>query len=169
MVDALHLLSIWIHILAATVWIGGMVALGLLFVPLLRDDRYADIATSLFYESALRFRWVGWGALLVLIVTGLANVRMRGVPWSAWGEASFWAGAWGRALGWKLGTLFLVLLISAVHDFYAGPRAIRLMEEAPESPEAERMRAWSSWLGRLTLILSLLILWFAVLLARGGM
>ena len=169
MAHFLHLLSIWLHILAATIWIGGMAALGLLLVPLLRQERFEDVATPLLYQSALRFRWIGWGALGVLIVTGLINVRGQGVPWSAWLEPEFWTTAWGAALGGKLLVVAATLAISAVHDFHFGPKAIRLMQEAPESPEAERMRWWSSWLGRLTLLLSLVILWFAILLPRGGL
>lgn len=169
MSQTLSLLSVYLHILAATIWIGGMAALGLLLVPLLRKDRFEDVATPLLHESALRFRWIGWGALGVLIVTGLFNARARGMPWSAWVDLGFWTTAWGQALGWKLVFVVLVLAVSAVHDFHFGPKAIRLMENAPESPEAERMRWWSSWLGRLTLLLSLVILWFAILLPRGGL
>lgn len=169
MSHAFHLVSVWLHILAATVWIGGMVALGLLLVPLLRRDRFQDVARPLLYASALRFRWIGWGALGVLVVTGLINVRAQGVPWSAWLDAEFWNTAWGAALGWKLLLVIVTLGVSAVHDFHFGPKAIRLMREAPEGPEAEQMRWWSSWLGRLTLLISLAILWFAILLPRGSL
>lgn len=169
MPQTVQLLSVWLHILAATIWIGGMAALGLLLVPLLRRERFQEVARPMLYASALRFRWIGWGALGVLIVTGLFNVWAQGIPWSAWLEPGFWRTAWGQALGWKLAFVVLVLGISAVHDFHFGPKAIRLMEEAPSSAKAERMRWWSSWLGRLTLLLSLVILWFAVLLPRGGL
>jgi putative copper export protein len=169
MSEVLHLVSVWLHVLAATVWIGGMAALGLLLVPLLRRDRFQDVARPLLYASALRFRWIGWGALGILVVTGLINVRAQGVSWSTWLAMSFWSTAWGQALGWKLFLVVLTLGISAVHDFHFGPKAIDLMKEAPNSPEAERMRWWSSWLGRLTLLLSLAILWLAILLPRGGL
>ena len=169
MPDTIHLLSVWLHILAATVWIGGMAALGLLLVPLLRQERFEDVATPLLYASALRFRWIGWGALGVLVVTGLVNVRAQGVPWATWLDAEFWSTAWGAALGGKLLLVVVTLAVSAVHDFHFGPKAIRLMQAAPESAEAERMRWWSSWLGRLTLLLSLAILWVAILLPRGGL
>lgn len=169
MADTFHLLSIWIHILAATIWIGGMAALGLLFVPLLRREEFQDVARPLFYASALRFRWIGWGALVVLVVTGLVNVRAQGVAWSTWLDPGFWSTNWGLALGGKLLLVVLTLIVSAVHDFHFGPKAIQYMEEAPDAAETERLRWWSSWLGRLTLVLSLLILWFAVLLPRGGL
>lgn len=169
MSQLLHLASIWLHILAATIWIGGMAALGLLLVPLLRRERFQDVARPLLYASALRFRWIGWGALGVLVITGLVQVRARGILWSAWLDLGFWGTAWGAALGWKLVLVALTLVLSAVHDFHFGPNAIRLMQDAPNSTEAERMRWWSSWLGRLTLLLSLAILWFAVLLPRGGL
>jgi uncharacterized membrane protein len=169
MLETLHLLSIWLHILAATVWIGGMAALGLLLVPLLRRERFQDVARPLLYASALRFRWIGWGALGVLIVTGLLSVRAQGVAWASWLDLSFWRTAWGAALGWKLVLVILTLVVSAVHDFHFGPKAIELMQEAPKSAEAKRMRWWSSWLGRLTLFLSLAILWLAILLPRGGL
>src|SRR6056297_3024668 len=146
MAHFLHLLSIWLHILAATVWIGGMAALGLLLVPLLRQERFQDVARPLLYASALRFRWIGWGALAVLVITGLVNVRAQGVGWASWLALDFWTTAWGAALGGKLLLVALTLGISAIHDFHFGPKAIRLMQNAPESPEAERMRWWSSWL-----------------------
>ncbi len=169
MPEFVSLFSVWLHILAAIVWIGGMAALGLLLVPLLRQERFEDVATPLLYQSALRFRWIGWGALGVLLVTGLVNVRAQGIPWSAWLDPGFWGTAWGTALGWKLLLVIVTFGVSAVHDFHFGPKAVRLMEAAPDSPKAERMRWWSSWLGRLTLLLSLAILWFAVLLPRGGL
>lgn len=165
----LQLVSVWLHILAAAIWIGGMAALGLLLVPLLRRDRFQDAARPLLYASALRFRWIGWGTLVLLVITGLVNVRMRGVPWSAWIDPSFWATSWGTTLGAKLLLVIVTLVVSAVHDFHFGPKAIRLMQDAPESDRAERMRWWSSWLGRTTLLLSLAVLWFAVLLPRGGL
>ena len=167
MPQTLHLLSIWLHVLAATIWIGGVAALGLLLVPLLRRERFQDVARPLLYASALRFRWIGWGALGILVVTGLYQVRAQGIPWSAWVDPAFWGTAWGAALGGKLLLVTATLTVSAVHDFHFGPKAIRLMQDAPGSAKAERMRGWSSWLGRLTVLLSLAILWFAVLLPRG--
>lgn len=54
---------------------------------------------------------------------------------------------------------------SAFHDFYLGPRAARLLKA--DDPGAESMRRVASYAGRVTLLLSLIILALAVLLVRG--
>ena len=88
----LHTLSIWLHVLSACIWIVDMAALGLLLLPMLCRDRFAAVSDVLFYAAALRFRWIGWGALGVLIVTGLFNVRTQ-TPWSGWVDLGFWTTA----------------------------------------------------------------------------
>lgn len=164
-----YLFSVWLHILAAIVWIGGMVFLGAVLVPVLRQDEFKHIRTPMLYATALRFRWAGWATLAVLVVTGFLNVWLRGYGWSAWLTASFWQSPWGTTLGWKLAFVTVVLVMSAVHDFVLGPRTMRVLEANPDAPEAERMRRWASWMGRLTLLLSLVILALAVALVRGGL
>ncbi len=75
---ALYLLSVWIHILAATVWIGGMLFLVLVVVPWLRKGKRPDAAVFL-RETGTRFRNVGWICFALLAVTGTFNLWMRGV------------------------------------------------------------------------------------------
>lgn len=163
-----YLFSVWLHILAAIVWIGGMVFLGAVLVPVLRTDRFKPLRTPMLYETALRFRWVGWVMLGLLIVTGFLNIWLRGYAWSALLTTSFWQSGWGTVLGWKLVFVTIVLGMSAVHDFVLGPRTVQALETNPDAPATERLRRWSSWMGRLTLLLSLVILAFAVALVRGG-
>jgi len=162
-----YLISVWTHLLAAAVWIGSMVYLGLVLVPVLRERDFEHVRTRLLYRTGLRFRWAGWGAISVLVGTGIANVGFRGFDWPAFWSGALWHGAWGHVLGIKLLLVTLVLVLSAVHDFYLGPRATRLLEADPESPEARSIRTLASWIGRIMLLLSLLILWLAILLVRG--
>lgn len=69
MKHALYLFSVWVHILAATVWIGGMLFLVLVIVPWLRRGGRADPALFL-RETGERFRNVGWTCFGLLLVTG---------------------------------------------------------------------------------------------------
>lgn len=162
-----YLLLVWLHILAAAIWIGGMVALGAVLVPVLRNDSSED-SRALLYRSLLRFRWVGWGTLVLLIGTGILLLGHRGYDWAALWTGRLWAGSWGHLLAEKLGLVAVTLVVSGVHDFVLGPRAVDAMQSAPEAPRTERLRWWSSWLGRLTLVLSLAVLWWATMLVRGA-
>lgn len=164
-----YLLSVWLHVLAAIVWIGGMVFLGAVLVPELRRPSMKRAAPSLLYRTALRFRWLGWAALLLLLVTGTFNLGYRGYAWSDLWSGGLWEGGFGRALGFKLLLVAAIVLISAVHDFVLGPRTARRMQDAPDAAATKRLRRQASWMGRITLVLSLIVLWLAVLLLRGGL
>jgi putative copper export protein len=64
-------LRVTLHILAATVWVGGQLTLAAL-VPVLR--RASSIATRL---AARRFAVVAWWAFAALVLTGLWNVMVE--------------------------------------------------------------------------------------------
>jgi putative copper export protein len=59
---------LFLHVLAATVWVGGQLVLAAL-VPVLR--RFGSEPTS---AAARRFNQVAWAAFAVLAVTGIWNV-----------------------------------------------------------------------------------------------
>lgn len=67
----LHLedLRLFLHVLAATVWVGGQLTLAGL-VPVLRKAG-ADVPKSV----ARQFNRIAWPAFVVLIITGLWNIQ----------------------------------------------------------------------------------------------
>lgn len=155
---------VFLHVLAAVVWLGGMLGLAVL-APELR--RAGDPATRqrLFQQVGRRFRTVGWACIAVLLGTGLAQLAFRGWwGWDAWGSLAFWTSDTGQTLAWKLGAVAVMLAIQAVHDFRHGPRAGTL---DPRSPEAAAMRRRASWLARLNAVVGVAVIWFAVALVRG--
>ncbi|GIX49395.1 MAG: hypothetical protein KatS3mg131_3606 [Candidatus Tectimicrobiota bacterium] len=91
----LYLLSVWLHLLAAAVWIGGMAFLTLVLVPIVRQPEHRAQAPLLMHRTGRRFRTVGWTCLLVLFFTGLVNLVYRGLFWA--GERP--SGAAARGLG----------------------------------------------------------------------
>jgi uncharacterized membrane protein len=166
-VPALYYANVTIHVLAAMLWLGGMFFLGVIGAPVLRGIEPPPLRQRLFQELGSRFRRVGWGAIAVLIVTGVINLHYRG--WLRWhgvlASAQFWQSAVGHALAAKLCTVVLMLSISAVHDFVHGPRAGRA---APRSPAAIAFRKRAALLARVNAILGVLLVIAAVRLARGG-
>ncbi|HXS15960.1 MAG TPA: DUF4149 domain-containing protein, partial [Polyangiaceae bacterium] len=162
----LYLLSVWLHILAAMVWVGGMLFLVLVAVPWLRSGQRAQ-AAAFFRETGPRFRSVGWTCFLVLLSTGSFNLWVRGVRLADFGRAEWLASPFGKTVLLKLSVFALVLVVSAVHDFLVGPRATRAITRDPRSSEAERARRRASTMGRINVVLALVLVALGVVLVRG--
>ncbi|MGN6600205.1 MAG: hypothetical protein ACTHMW_13125 [Actinomycetes bacterium] len=67
-VSALEVIRLTLHVLAATIWVGGQLVLAAL-VPTLRG-----VSPDAPRAAARAFRRVAWGAFAVLVVTGIWNV-----------------------------------------------------------------------------------------------
>jgi uncharacterized membrane protein len=164
----LYLISVWLHLLAMAVWAGGMIFLALVLVPVVRLPAAQGSAGQLLHYTGTRFRAVGWTCLALLGLSGIVNLGYRGYGWADLLTGQLWQGPFGHILGGKLLLVAVVLVLSAIHDFRDGPRATRLLQEKPGSPEALRARARASWFGRINLLLALAIIMLGVMLVRGG-
>lgn len=161
----LYYLNVTIHVVAALVWLGGMFFLAAVGAPILRGVDPA-LRSELFRRLGERFRAVGWIAITVLVITGFLNLHYRGLlAAELWTSGAFWGSGVGQALAWKLVTVTLMIVISAIHDFSNGPRASRA---TPGSEEALRLRRSASLLARANAIIGLVLVFAAVRLARGG-
>jgi uncharacterized membrane protein len=165
-------MSIWyyvnvtIHVLAAMLWLGGMLFLGVVGAPVLRAVEPPELRQTLFHQLGLRFRAVGWWAIGVLLVTGVINLYFRG--WldasAPLGQSAFWRSGTGHALMAKLTAVAVMLIVSAIHDFGIGPRAGR---EIAGSPRALDLRRRAALLARVNALVGVVVVIAAVRLARG--
>jgi len=154
-----------IHVLAALLWLGGMLFLGVVGAPVLRAIEPPALRQRLFGELGRRFRTVGWSAVAVLVVTGTLMLGSRGLlHWSVLGTAAFWRTAFGTALAFKLIAVTTMIVVSAVHDFLHGPAAGRAR---PGSPTAVAMRRRAALLARANALVGILLVLAAVRLARS--
>lgn len=142
------LLVRWVHVLAAMVWIGGMLFVALVLIPAARRLDDPVLRSRLIHELGVRFRAVGWTALALMVATGLLNLWFRPDI------------LYSPRFHWKAGLVGLALGLAAVHDFVLGPRAGR-----PGAPPAARVRA--SWLARVNVVVALGIVLLGLAL-RGG-
>ncbi len=163
---ALYLFSVWVHILAATVWVGGMLFLVLVVVPWLRKGGRTNAGIFL-RETGERFRNVGWVCFGLVLVTGTFNLWVRGVRLSHFASADWLGSPFGKTVVVKLSAFLLVLMVSAVHDFVVGPRATRAIAAGPHSAQAQLERRRASLLGRVNVVLALILVAAGVLLVRG--
>lgn len=154
-----------IHVLAALLWLGGMLFLGVVGAPVLRAIEPPALRQRLFSELGRRFRIVGWIAVGTLVTTGVLMLNARGLlHWSVLGSADFWRTPFGTTLALKLTAVTTMIVVSAVHDFLHGPAAGRA---APGSPASIALRRRAALLARANALVGVLLVLAAVRLARS--
>lgn len=150
----IYVLCIWLHILAMATWLGGMVFLAAVALPVLRKGPPSQLGAFM-TAAAPRLRAVGWICLTILGITGLAQLHFRGQSWSD-----------GLILS-KLAIFTTIILISLAHDFWLGPKASIAMRDDPGTPQTLRLRRVALSMGRVTALLGLLAFTLGVFISRG--
>ena len=132
-----------IHLLAAAVWVGGTVALVFVGVPVIVKLEGETRGMAL-RELGRRWRPLGYGALGVLVVTGLllADEDLD--------EAS---AAFDVVLAIKIGLVALMIGASLYHDYVLGPR-LAAQIRAGEPPT---IRPKLVWVGRFAFVLTIVV------------
>lgn len=158
--------AVFFHLILITFWLGGMLFTAAVLVPATRKKliRYRGL---LFAELGTRFSRLSWLLFPMILLTGILALLGRGFSGYTLLSGGFWSSAYGSRLLAKLLVFSLVLILSGIHDFWLGPKAVELMDSRPDSKKTLRFRKASGWVGRINLVLGLTILFFAVGLVRG--
>jgi copper resistance protein D len=129
------------HVLSASVWVGGTVALVFVGVPAIRKLEGEARATAM---RALGRRWrpLGWSAMGVAIVSGLWLTDEHGGLNRDALDTEF-----DRWLLVKSALVALLVVGALLHDYVLGPRLQReLREGAPRAPATRRRLVVVGWL-----------------------
>lgn len=154
--------AISLHLLAAVVWIGGMVFLSAVLAPLVRSGHATVEHVALFRSAARRFRILVWISIGTILVTGPVLLSERDLFLTV-------PTIWPLVLRIKIGLVCLLLLLTVAHDLLLGPR----MNNTRGRPETVRTTIdylvfkTSRWVPRLALIVGILVLLAAIVLARS--
>ena len=92
----------WVHVAAAVIGIGSMGFLLLVLLPSLRSLS-PDQRDLLLRRVMGRFRWVSWSVIVLLIASGLGNVRL----WA-------WDAPWGAYWKWLTVKIVLAFLVFTI-------------------------------------------------------
>lgn len=165
----MYITSLYIHVLIAIFWIGGMLFTVAVLVPATRS-RLAAHKGILFNELGTRFSRLSWILFPVLVFTGVLALIGRGYPLDSMASLDFWKTIYGGKIFAKIHLFSTVILISAVHDFWLGPKAAQIMESEEISGKQTSQNFYrhaSRWVGRVNFVLGLIILYYALTLVRG--
>jgi putative copper export protein len=127
-----------VHLLSASVWVGGTAALVFVGVPAIRRLEGEARATAM---RALGHRWrpLGWGAMGVAVLSGLWLTHLHG---GLDGQGS----SFDRALFLKSFVVLVLVAAAVVHDFVLGPRLQReLWAQSPDAPATRRRLVVVGW------------------------
>lgn len=158
----LYHLSVYLHVISAIVWVGGILFLGLIAVPALRrlDD---ERRSQLLDDIGTRFRNFGYTFLTISVITGVIQAGYRGATVANVLNGTFFQSTFGRNLALKLLFVALMVGVSISHDFFVGPAAVRANRAGQDTT---RLRKTASWLARVTALLALIVIAYAVKLVR---
>jgi putative copper resistance protein D len=129
-----------VHLLSATIWVGGTIVLVFVGVPAIRKLEGEARATAM---RALGRRWrpLGWSAMGVAILSGLWLTHSHGGLSSAALSSDF-----DRTLILKSVLVALLVVGALIHDYVLGPRLQRELRAAdPQAPATRRRLVWVGW------------------------
>ena len=156
-----------IHVIAAVTWLGGMLFLVMVMVPLARRDTGGGQGFAVLRQVAERFVPVSWAAMVVLALTG------GYLAFDHWGVGvdDFFSGGihFIDLLQVKTGLFLVVALISMAHDFWLGPAMMDRLDAARQSGQPlpqGAARVFVLMAGRVNLLLALAIVVLAVMMIR---
>ena len=145
---AFYLTSVFLHIIAAMTWIGGMVIFVTAVMPAIRRGQGEGLRQVFLPEFGHRFRQVSWICLAVLVLTGVVNLWMRGVRPGDFLRPEWRSTPFGQLVLAKLSLVVIAVLFSVLHERGSASRHAR-------------------WLGRSLLLVGVAIVAVAVLLVRA--
>lgn len=157
-------LIMWAHLLAASIWVGGSIFIGIVLAPLLKTiSDSVDGRLSIMIRVGRKFNKIGVPSLIVLIVTGIYNsAGLIAKPSLILGTN------YGIVLLIKIVLVIALIIIFAIHVRLIRSEVERKIESKQLSGDhLQVLRSKIIMLGRLTVIISIVILLMAALLHSG--
>ncbi|MDE1769364.1 MAG: CopD family protein [Thaumarchaeota archaeon] len=157
-------LIMWAHLIAASIWVGGSIFIGIVLAPLLKTiSDSIEERLSIMIRVGRKFNKIGVPSLIILIVTGIYNSVGFIVNPSLILSTSY-----GVVLLVKIILVIILIITFAIHVRLIRSEIERKIESKQLSGEfLQKLRSKIIMLGRLTVILSLAILLMAALLHSG--
>jgi uncharacterized membrane protein len=156
----LYILSVWLHILLACIWVGGMIYTAAIVIPF-AVKQSPDERQRIIRGQARKFRMIGWTSVVLLAITGVYNATQRFALDGIGGlfdkqRVGFW-------LPRKLEFFVLMVLLILFHDIVS----VRAAKQSKGSPATAPGNPLGSIAAALATLLALVVLYCSVRIVRG--
>ena len=154
----------WIHLVAAAIWVGGSLFIGIVFSPLLKTiSTSMEERIQIMIKVGKRFNKIAVPSLIILMITGLYNSHLLLSKPDLLMATSYCTFL----------TIKIILVIALVITYAIHVRVIRkdvedqIMSKQMPIEQIQKLRKKIIILGEITVVLSIAILFFAALLDAG--
>ena len=152
----------WIHIVAATIWVGPQVFMFVAAVPAVRTIEDMQVRTKVMRVITTRFNYLAWGALTVLVITGIANLYEHDLDVDQLFDLNF-----GVIFQVKMTLLIATVILTALHTRVLGPRVLDMQESVAEEADIAPVRRWSIIVSGANGLIALAIVFCGALLSSS--
>jgi len=147
----------FLHVLATTTWIGGMIYTNAVLMPSLSAIEPSQRG-KLIGAVSKRFTLFAWSSIIILVITGFM-VTPSGVLFNT-------SNTYGITLTIKHVVVLVMIVIGLLITFVISPKLMSLAPSADEKPAPDYLKAQGqlALLARVNLVLGILVLLLAVML-----
>lgn len=163
----LLIVSNYLHLISMAAWVGGMLYMVLVEVPVLKNNMEPAEFSNKMSLLGKRFKNIGWILLFLLFATGVLNIILESDISSMMKSETY-----RMSITVKLILFTLMVLNTAIHSLYLGPKMSQLSEKMNSgngddiSSDLLNLRKRSMFSSALSLLLSLVIVYFGLLASQ---
>ncbi len=153
----------WIHLVAASIWVGGSIFIGIVFVPMLKTlANTVEERTILMITIGKRFNKIALPALAVLVVTGVYKAQFFLASPNTVQNSNY-----GMILVIKMIVVASMIVLFGIYVKISSISKEQLLANDNSDSKVTKLRTKIIWIGRIIVGQSVAILLFAALLDTG--
>ena len=154
----------WIHLISASIWVGGSIFLGVVLAPLLKKMSLSiEERLELMIKVGRRFNKIALPSLVILIGTGIYNSHLV-----LQSPEILFSSSYGVFLTTKIVLVIALIVTFAVHiRLFSKDIEQKISARQIADMELKKLNKKGMILGETTVVISVAILFFAALMDAG--
>jgi copper resistance protein D len=159
-------LVVWLHLVAASIWVGGSIFIGVILSPMLNViTRTVEERIIILIKIGRKFSYIAIPSFGVLVLTGIYNSKAF-----LFDPSTLYQTNYGVILLVKISLVIATLIAYIIHiRIIDSEKETRIVTGNASKTFVQSIRSKIIFLGRTIVILSILILLLAAFLDVGGL